>query len=145
KELRVKNVTFRVSGVLAPKGASMMGFDQDDLLLAPWTTIKYRVSGSSAQISNASAASSSDTSQQVNTLNNLYPTNNMALYPAQSAIQAADTPMPVRFSKIDEIQVSAMSAETVPTAIKQVTDVLRERHRLRPDEPDDFNTRSMTE
>src|SRR6185503_20686904 len=113
KEIRVKNVTFRVVGVLMPKGANMMGFDQDDMLLAPWTTIKYRVSGSSAQVANQSAAAPSDTSQQVNSLNNLYPTNNMALYPAPSAIQQADTPMPVRFTNVDEIQVSASSAETV--------------------------------
>jgi ABC-type antimicrobial peptide transport system permease subunit len=145
KEIRVKNVSFRVMGVLMPKGANMMGFDQDDMLLAPWTTIKYRVSGSSAQISNASAASSADTSQQVNSLNNLYPTNNASLYPAPSAIQQADTPMPVRFTNVDEIQISATGAETVQLAIKQVTDVLRERHRLRPEEPEDFNVRSMTE
>jgi ABC-type antimicrobial peptide transport system permease subunit len=143
KEIRIKNVAFRVVGVLGRKGANMMGMDQDDVLVAPWTAIKYRVTGSTLENSNQSAAGAATSS--VNTLSNLYPGGQASLYPEQSAIQAADNPMPVRFANIDQISISAQSSAEIPDAIRQVTDVLRERHRIRPGEPDDFNIRDMTE
>lgn len=44
--IRVKNIPFRVIGVLEPKGASMVGDDQDDILLMPYTTVRKRLQGS---------------------------------------------------------------------------------------------------
>jgi ABC-type antimicrobial peptide transport system permease subunit len=145
KEIRIKNVAMRVVGVLGPKGANMMGMDQDDIVLAPWTTIKYRITGSSAQMTNQSAAGSSSSGSTVNTLSNIYPSEATSMYPAQSAVQQADNPMPVRFANVDQIQASARSAAEIPAAIEQMTAVLRDRHRLREGDPDDFNIRDMTE
>jgi putative ABC transport system permease protein len=43
--LRVKNVPFIVVGVLAPKGLSIMGSDQDDVVILPYTSAMKRVLG----------------------------------------------------------------------------------------------------
>jgi ABC-type antimicrobial peptide transport system permease subunit len=143
KELRIKNIAFRVVGVLGRKGANMMGMDQDDIILAPWTTIKYRVTSSTLSDANQSAASTSGSS--VNTLSNLYPGGQQPLYPERSEVQAANNPMPVRFANIDHIQVAARSTADIPAAIEQITRVLRERHRIRPGEADDFSVRNMSQ
>jgi putative ABC transport system permease protein len=42
--LRIRNVPFKVIGVLAEKGQSSMGNDQDDIILAPDTTVLFRLS-----------------------------------------------------------------------------------------------------
>jgi ABC-type antimicrobial peptide transport system permease subunit len=143
KEVRVKNVSFRVVGVLRGKGANMMGMDQDDILVAPWTTIKYRVTGSTLE--NANQSSSKDSGGSVNTLSNLYPGGQPSLYPERSDIQAADNPMPIRFANIDHILAAAKSSEEISTAIRQITTVLRERHHIRTGQPNDFSIRDMTE
>jgi len=45
--LRIKNVPFRVVGVLERKGGSTMGQDQDDAIIAPYTTVMKRLEGRS--------------------------------------------------------------------------------------------------
>jgi putative ABC transport system permease protein len=44
--IRIKNVPFVVIGVLERKGANLFGQDQDNIVLAPYTTVKKRLSGS---------------------------------------------------------------------------------------------------
>jgi putative ABC transport system permease protein len=43
--VRIKNVPFRVVGVLDKKGGSTQGTDQDDQILAPYTTVMKRLTG----------------------------------------------------------------------------------------------------
>ncbi len=144
EELRIQNVAFRVIGVLRRKGANMTGVDQDDIVLAPWTAIKSRVAATSATTVNQSVPAGADSLQKVNTLNRLYP-GASPLYPVPSITQQANTPQPVRFTNIDQILVRVSSAAEVPDAIAQIKGVIREQHRLRRNQPDDFNIRDMAE
>ncbi len=140
KEIRLMNVNFKVVGVLKAKGANMMGSDQDDIIMAPWTTIKYRVSGvSSSSSATVTTASTSILPSQV------YPAAQASLYPVASASQQSDTPQPVRFANVNQIVVSAKSAGEVQSAIDEITALLRERHHIRPGLPEDFTVRDMTE
>ncbi len=72
KEIRIRNVAFKVVGVLRAKGANMMGMDQDDVLLAPWTTIKYRVVASSLSAANQSTTNTAN-NNEANSLSQTYP------------------------------------------------------------------------
>jgi putative ABC transport system permease protein len=46
RQIRIKNIPFRVIGVLQAKGANLVGDDQDDIVLAPYTTVRSRLRGS---------------------------------------------------------------------------------------------------
>jgi len=41
--IRIRNIPFRVVGVLAPKGQTSQGTDQDDTILMPYTTMQKRL------------------------------------------------------------------------------------------------------
>ncbi len=45
KTVRIRNVPVKVIGVLKPKGQNVMGMDQDDIVIAPYTTVLSRFMG----------------------------------------------------------------------------------------------------
>jgi putative ABC transport system permease protein len=58
QDIRIRNIPFTVIGVLKDKGQTGMGQDQDDIILAPSTSVLYRLKGSRwVDMINASAIS----------------------------------------------------------------------------------------
>src|SRR5262252_486202 len=64
--IRVRNLPFRVVGVLAAKGQSMVGQDQDDTAVMPYTTAQRKLLGQ--QIPSINQAMVSAVSQQATTI-----------------------------------------------------------------------------
>jgi ABC-type antimicrobial peptide transport system permease subunit len=95
--VRIKNVPFRVVGVLEAKGQTMWGQDQDDLVVMPFTTAERRVLGTEF------------------------------------------------IGTVDQIHVTAKASDLLETARDQVTQLLRQRHRIQPEEADDFTVRSLND
>ncbi len=92
--LRIKNVPFIVLGVLTPKGLSMNGSDQDDVVIVPYTSAMKRIMGATT---------------------------------------------------LRGITIQAASAEALTDAQRQITELLRQRHRITPERDDDFTVRTQQE
>ncbi len=137
KELRLQNVAFKVIGTLEPKGANMMGTDQDDTVILPWTSLKFRVSGSPNILTSTSSATSN------NSTNSLYLSSGTALYPAVDSSDGLNTSK--RVMNIDQIIIAIRSSAEIELAISQIKEVLRQKHRIKAGENDDFTIRDMTE
>jgi len=94
--IRVRNLPFRVIGVLAAKGQSMVGQDQDDTAVVPYTTAQKKLLG-----------------QQIPSIN--------------------------------QAMISSISPEASAVTEKQVSGLLRQRHKIQPGQTDDFMVRNMTD
>lgn len=142
ENIRIKDNSFIIVGVLAPKGANMWGFDQDDVIVAPWTTVKYRLSSGTAAVSSG-ATTTTVTTQSSNS--DIYPSTAPAFYPGISSNQNRNNPILVRFTTVDRITAVANSTEHIEQAMKELRAVLRSNHKLLEGEPDDFHIRPMAE
>jgi putative ABC transport system permease protein len=96
KTMRIKQSPFVVSGVLAAKGQSLDGRDQDDTVLIPLTTAQRKLFGSRF-------------------------------------------PGTVRF-----MMAQATSADTMRSAEREMTELLRQRHHLPARAENDFDIRNLT-
>lgn len=131
-ELRLGEVAFEVIGVLQSKGANMMGMDEDDVVLTPWTTMRMRVTG--LTIGNATYTSSTISDNP----GDRFAVSGLALYPTPDNSVTKDAHYYPRFTQLNQILFSAVSTEKMDDAIREVTNLLRQRHRIDTLEEDDF-------
>jgi macrolide transport system ATP-binding/permease protein len=143
--IRVKNFPLRVVGVLQPKGQSSFGQDLDDVILTPFYTAERKVLGSSQVSASVSSITGNGSSNPV--------LNPYAGVPATNSIYGSDTALidpftgntPVKSGVVNTIYVKASEADLVDTVMDQIQELLHRRHRIQPDEDDDFSVRSLNE
>ena len=120
--IQVKSMPLRVIGVLAAKGQTAYGTDQDDLVMIPFTTAERKVLGVAAP------------SQQQIPLNWVYP-------PPPNPYNLQQRLM----GYVNQIYVQATDAAEVQPAVGQVTNILERRHRIRPGDVNDFSVRNLSQ
>jgi len=120
--IQVKSVPLQVIGVLVAKGQSPFGTDQDDLVMMPFTTAERKVLGVAAP------------TQQQTPLNWPY-------LPAPNPYNL----QPRLTGYVNQIYVQAVSQSLVQTAIRQATDTLVRRHRIKPGAINDFDVRNLSQ
>ncbi len=120
--IQVKSMPLRVIGVLASKGQTAYGTDQDDLVMIPFTTAERKVLGVAAP------------SQQQVPLNWVYP-----LPPNPYNLQQR------LMGYVNQIYVQATDASQVQPAVGEVTDILTRRHHIRPGDINDFTVRNLSQ
>jgi putative ABC transport system permease protein len=64
KIIRIKNLPFKVAGVLESKGGSTMGQDQDDTVIVPYETVRKKLIGTTAVGGILASAASNDMVQR---------------------------------------------------------------------------------
>jgi len=141
KTLRINIVPMRVIGALSRKGSNVMGMDQDDVLLTPWTTLKNRVSASTLGTVNQSVLATN--ADGINSYGDSCPRSHIELYTTLTATQMLNTPRPQRQTTVDQITVSAVSMERIDQAVEEIQRTLIRSHRISEGEPVDLILRNL--
>lgn len=97
QRVRIGTVPFEVLGVLAAKGQSGFGQDQDDIVIAPLSAVRSRVVGGRR----------------------------------------------FRGDTVQQIYVKSTTADNLTQVQEEVTNLVRDRHRIRPGEDDDFQVQNL--
>jgi macrolide transport system ATP-binding/permease protein len=118
----IKGVPMRVIGLLAAKGQTGFGQDQDDVVIIPFNTAERKVLG---------VASPQSSQNQVSAT---YP-------PAPNAFGLN----PIMTGYVNSIYVQAAGPDLVSTAIDQVTATLARRHHIQPGQLNDFSVRNLSQ
>ncbi len=142
--IRVKNFPLRVVGVLTPKGQSTYGQDQDDVVLTPFYTAQRKVVGSAQVTAEVSTTTGNGSTNPVLNPYAGVPTTN-AVYATSNALMSPFGSTPQVTGVVNNIYVKAVDAEEVDALQAQVQEVLHRRHRIKPNQDDDFTVRSLNE
>jgi len=134
--LLVKGQSMRIVGLLAAKGQSSYGQDQDDVIIIPFTTAEEKVLGVAAPSAAQTIATTtiSNATVSVNTTAAAFP----------PAVNPYNIP-PRITGYVNSIYVQAISQAAVPQALQQVSDTLRRRHHIRAGDTPDFAIRNLSQ
>jgi macrolide transport system ATP-binding/permease protein len=142
--IRVKNFPVRVVGVLAIKGQSNFGQDQDDVIIVPFTTAERKVLGVSTATLVVPSVTGTGSSNPVLNPYSGVPTTNSVYSTATSLFSPFGSP-PKIAGAVNMIYVQAANADLVTQVQGEVEQVLRRRHRLQSGQDDDFTVRSLND
>jgi macrolide transport system ATP-binding/permease protein len=118
----IKGVPMRVIGLLASKGQTGFGQDQDDVVMIPFNTAERKVLG----------VATPQTAQSLVSANYPVAPNAFGISPRMTGY-------------VNSIYVQAGSADLVNTAISQVTATLARRHHIQIGQLDDFSVRNLSQ
>jgi len=144
--IRVKNFPLRVIGVLAVKGQSTYGQDQDDVVIVPFDTAERKVLGTSQVTATASSSTTGSSNPVLNPYMSVPTTTaSSPLYASNTAVISPFGSPPKISGVVNMVFVQARDAEDVGAAQTDVQQLLHRRHHIGPGQDDDFTVRSLNE